>query len=71
VPDALANCAWDAFGIGGGVEVDVTARTLVRADVTDRILRYPGPTFDANFNVRDDGFAGHALHITLGVGLRF
>ncbi len=39
-----------AYDIGGGVEVDATARTFLRVDVTDRILKYPGPTFDPNFN---------------------
>ena len=60
-----------AFEIGGGLELDATARTFIRADVTDRILRYPGPTFDGNFEIRDGGFLGHALRFTIGAGLRF
>jgi len=60
-----------AFEIGGGLELDATARTFIRADVTDRILRYPGPTFDRNFEIRDEGFLGHALRFTIGAGLRF
>lgn len=60
-----------AYEIGGGVEFNATSKTFIRADVTDRILKYPGPTFDANFDVRDDGFFGHALRFTLGAGIRF
>lgn len=60
-----------AFEIGGGVEIDATSRAFIRADVTDRILKYPGPTFDSNFEVRDEGFTGHALRFTFGAGLRF
>lgn len=60
-----------AFEIGGGLEFDATSRTFVRVDVADRILKYPGPTFDSNFEVRDDSFLGHALRVTIGAGLRF
>ena len=60
-----------AYEIGGGVEIDVTARAFVRFDVTDRILKYPGPTFDSNFNVKDEGFLGGALRLSIGAGLRF
>jgi hypothetical protein len=60
-----------AFEIGGGLEIDATARTFIRADVTDRILRYPGPTFDDNFEIREEGFLGHALRFTIGAGFRF
>jgi len=60
-----------AFEIGGGVEIDATSRTFIRGDISDRILRYPGPTFDSNFEIRDDGFLGHALRLTLGGGIRF
>lgn len=60
-----------AYELGGGVEIGVTDRGFFRADLTDRVLKYPGPTFDANFERRDDGFLGHAVRITLGAGLRF
>lgn len=60
-----------AYEIGGGVEVDATPRTFIRVDVADRILKYPGPAFDSNFNVRDEGFFGHALRFTIGAGVRF
>ena len=61
-----------AFEIGGGVAVNAGARTFVRADVADRILKYPGPTF--RFGLREiapEGFAGHAIRVTVGAGIRF
>ena len=60
-----------AYEIGGGIEIGTTSKTFIRVDVTDRILRYPGPTFDSNFEIRDEGFLGHAIRFTLGAGLRF
>jgi hypothetical protein len=60
-----------AFEIGGGVEIDATQRLFIRADVADRILKYPGPTFDSDFELQDDGFFGGALRFTLGAGWRF
>jgi hypothetical protein len=60
-----------AYEIGGGVEIDASTRSFIRADVSDRILKYPGPTFDSNFERRDDGFFGGAIRFTLGAGIRF
>jgi hypothetical protein len=60
-----------AFEIGGGIEADAGSRYFFRGDISDRILRYPGPTFDSNFEIRDEGFLGHALRITLGAGVKF
>lgn len=60
-----------AYEIGGGVEIDAPSRTFIRVDVADRMLKYPGPTFDSNFEIRDEGFFGHALRLTLGAGIRF
>ena len=60
-----------AYEFGGGVEITATDRAFFRADLADRVLKYPGPTFDANFERRDDGFVGHALRLTFGAGLRF
>lgn len=71
------NCALasgntlQAYEIGGGVEVDATRRFFIRGDIADRLLKYPGPTFDSNFEVRDEGFFGHALRFTLGAGIKF
>ena len=60
-----------AYEIGGGIDIAATSRTFIRVDVADRILKYPGPTFDSNFKIRDQGFLGHALRLTLGGGIRF
>jgi hypothetical protein len=60
-----------AFEIGGGVEIDATERALIRVDVADRVLKYPGPTFRANREVVDEDFFGHALRFTVGAGFRF
>jgi hypothetical protein len=60
-----------AFDVGGGVELFPSARTVVRASVSDRIVRYPGPAFDTSGARREDGFAGHDLRFALGAGFRF
>jgi len=59
------------YEIGGGMEIDATSKTFVRVDISDRILKYPGATFDSDFHVRDDSLLGHALRFTVGAGLRF
>jgi hypothetical protein len=60
-----------AFEIGGGVEIDAADNAFVRVDVSDRILQYPGPAFNANREIIDENFYGHALKFTVGAGLRF
>lgn len=57
--------------IGGGVEVSATDRTFVRVDVADRMIQYPAPTFNSDFEVIDEAFYGHALRFTVGLGFRF
>lgn len=60
-----------AYEIGGGVVIDATSRVFVRADLGDRILKYPGPSLRDDFTRNDEGFFGHALKLTLGAGVRF
>lgn len=60
-----------ALDVGGGLEVAVTFRTLVRVDVGDRLLRYPAPAFDGDRMIRQRPFFGHAVRIAMGAGLRF
>ena len=60
-----------AYELGGGVEIDTTTRTFIRGDVSDRIVKYPGPTLNSDFSVNDEGSFGHALRFTIGAGLRF
>jgi hypothetical protein len=60
------------YEIGGGVEINTPSSTFLRVDVSDRILKYPGPTFRGGLReVEPDGFRGHALRFTLGGGVRF
>lgn len=60
-----------AYEIGAGVEADAGSRLFLRADVTDRMLKYPGPTLTPDFERRDEGFQGHALRVTVGAGVKF
>jgi hypothetical protein len=62
-----------AYEVGGGVEIDASARSFIRADIADRILRYPGPTFRGpGLRQRvDENFFGGALRFTIGAGIRF
>jgi hypothetical protein len=61
-----------AFEFGGGVELLPTGRALLRLDITDRMLKYPGPSLNlADRTVHDEGFFGHALRFTIGAGWRF
>lgn len=61
-----------AYEIGGGVQIYTPARTFIRADIAQRFLNYPGPTFRNGLEERVDGdfFAG-ALRFTIGGGIRF
>lgn len=59
-----------AYEFGGGIEILPTGRALLRLDVTDRVLKYPGPAI-ANREVHDQAFWGHSLRFTIGAGLRF
>jgi hypothetical protein len=60
-----------ALDLGGGVEVFPSARTVVRVDASDRLVRYPGPVFDNDFTLRADSFFGHDFRFSIGAGLRF
>lgn len=60
-----------AIDIGGGLEVIATRRTFLRFDAGDLLLRYPGPVFDNEGAVRENGFLSHNLRISLGGGLAF
>jgi hypothetical protein len=60
-----------AFDLGGGIEIFATARTFARVEAGDRLLRYPGPAFDANRTRRDGAFFSHDFRFAAGGGLRF
>jgi hypothetical protein len=60
-----------AFDVGGGIEIYPSARTFVRVDLSDRILRYPGPTFDLSGDLRDESFFSDDFRLAVGGGVRF
>lgn len=60
-----------AFEVGGGVQLDVAARSFARVDVSGRWLRYPGPSFTSVPLVREEEFWGGALRLSFGAGVRF
>ena len=57
--------------VGGGVELDLSARAFFRLDAGDRIVRYPGPAFSRDGTRYDDDFSGHDFRFAAGVGWRF
>lgn len=59
-----------AFDLGGGVEVGMTSRTVLRVDAGDRLVRYPGPSLDRRQR-RDGAFLGHQFRLAVGAGVRF
>ena len=60
-----------ALDLGGGVEVLTSSRTFIRLDISDRLVKYPGPVIDGDRMVRDDSFFGHDVRFQAGGGLRF
>ena len=60
-----------ALDVGGGVEWLGPSRTFVRADIGDRILRYPSPVIDSGGAVRDSAFSSHDVRFAVGAGVRF
>ncbi len=59
-----------ALDAGGCVEVFATERTVVRVDVGDRLLKYPGLSF-RNGRATEDSFFSHDVRLSAGAGLRF
>lgn len=61
-----------ALDLGGGIELYPTDRSLLRFDVSDLMLQYPGPVLTRDREaVTEDGFWGHNLRISIGAGFRF
>ena len=60
-----------ALDVGGGVELFPAARTSLRVDIGDRLMRYPGPVIDSDGMVREDAYFSHEFRFGIGVGLRF
>jgi len=60
-----------ALDIGGGLELFPTARTFVRLDAGDRMLRYPGPALSSDGTAREGAFFSNDFRFAIGAGLRF
>lgn len=60
-----------AFDVGGGVTLYPSGRTFVRVEVSDRIVRYPGPAYDRGLRRRDDDFTRHEPRVAIAAGVRF
>ena len=60
-----------AFDVGGGIALFPSRRTFVRVDVSDRIVRYPGPAYDGNLQRRDGDFTRHEPRVAVAAGVRF
>lgn len=61
-----------ALDLGGGLEVYPTERTLVRFDVSDLMIQYPGPALTREREAfTEGGFWGHNLRLAVGAGIRF
>ena len=59
-----------ALDAGGGIELYPADRTLVRVDVGDRLLKYPGPSF-RNGRTTQRSFYSHDFRFAAGAGVRF
>ena len=60
-----------ALDLGGGVDVFPVSRMFLRFDAGDRMVRYPGPTFDSDRNIHDEAFFSHDFRFSIGAGVRF
>ena len=59
-----------AMDFGGGVQFGGRG-VFLRVDIGDRMVRYPGPVFDSQFQVRNESFWGHDSRVAVGVGIGF
>lgn len=60
-----------AFDFGGVVELYPSARSFIRFDAGDQMLRFQGPVLRSNGEPVEDSFFGHNFRFTIGVGARF
>jgi hypothetical protein len=60
-----------ALDLGGGVELLPAERMFFRVDLSDRMVRYPGPAFDSGGTAHEDAFYGHDFRFAAGAGVRF
>jgi hypothetical protein len=56
--------------LGGGIQFG-SRGVFLRVDVGDRMVRYPGPVFDGDRQLRDEDFWGHDFRLAVGAGFGF
>jgi len=59
-----------ALDLTGGFQL-ANDRGVLRLEVGDRIVKYPGPVFDVESGPKLDGYWSHNLAASLAVGVRF
>jgi len=59
-----------ALDLGGGAELFPASRAVIRVDVGDRIVKYPGPSF-RNGRATQESFYSHDFRLSAGAGVRF
>lgn len=59
-----------AMDFGGGVQFGGRGLSL-RVDIGDRMVKYPGPVFDSQLQVREESFWGHDSRVAVGLGIGF
>jgi hypothetical protein len=59
-----------ALDLAGGLQLS-NHRGLLRFEVGDRLVKYPGPILDADFEPREGGFWSHNLAASVAAGVCF
>lgn len=57
--------------LAAGVERLLGGAGLLRLEVGDRLVRMPGPSFDASGEAHQDDFWSHEVRLAVAVGVRF
>ena len=60
-----------ATDVGGGVEIFPVPRAVVRVDIGDRLMHYPGAAIDASGKAHSTAFYRSELRFAIGAGARF
>lgn len=60
-----------ALDVGGGLEYFPAGRLVIRIDLGDRLVKYPGPALDSSFTAQPGAFFGHDFRFAFGGGVRF
>jgi len=57
--------------VGGGMELLPTPHAVLRFDLGDRLMDYPGPAIDANGQAHNMALYKNEFRFTVGAGVRF